>query len=46
MLCLKPHFRSSEEVTALISAAGFKVDLTEPTAVNREETWFICRPAM
>jgi len=46
MLCLKPHFRSSEEVTALISAAGFKVDLTEPTAVNREETWFICRPAL
>jgi len=45
-LCRKPHFRSREELTALISAAGFKVDLTEPTAVNREETWFICRPAL
>jgi predicted exporter/2-polyprenyl-3-methyl-5-hydroxy-6-metoxy-1,4-benzoquinol methylase len=46
MLRRKPHFRSSEEVTALISAAGLKVDLIEPTAVNREETWFICRPAL
>jgi predicted exporter/SAM-dependent methyltransferase len=46
MLRFKPHFRSSEEVTALISAAGFNVDLTEPTAANREETWFICRPAL
>jgi len=46
MLSLRPYFRSSEEVMALISEAGFRVELTEPTAVGREETWFICRPAI
>jgi predicted exporter/SAM-dependent methyltransferase len=46
MLNLKPHFRSSEEVMALISEAGFRVELKEPTAVGREETWFICQRAM
>ena len=46
MLKLEPHFRSSEEVMALISEAGFRVELTEPTAVNREETWFVCRRAI
>jgi cyclopropane fatty-acyl-phospholipid synthase-like methyltransferase len=43
---LTSHFRSSEEVMALISGAGFRVELTEPTAVDREETWFICRRAI
>jgi SAM-dependent methyltransferase len=43
MLHLTPHFRSSEKVTDLISEAGFMVELKEPTALNREETWFICR---
>jgi len=42
-LHLTPHFRSSEEVTALLSEAGFMVELKEPTALGREETWFICR---
>jgi predicted exporter/SAM-dependent methyltransferase len=46
MLNLKPHFRSSEEVMALISEAGFRVELKERTAVGREETWFICQRAM
>jgi ubiquinone/menaquinone biosynthesis C-methylase UbiE len=46
MLNLTPHFRSSEEVMALISEAGFMVELKEPTAVDREETWFICRRAI
>jgi SAM-dependent methyltransferase len=41
-----PHFRSSEEVMALLSKAGFMVELTEPTAAGREETWFICRRAI
>ncbi len=45
-LHLTSHFRSSEEVMALISGAGFRVELTEPTAVDREETWFICRRAI
>jgi hypothetical protein len=44
-LHLTPHFRSSEEVTALLSEAGFMVELKEPTALSREETWFICRRA-
>ena len=43
MLHLTPHFRSSEEVAALLTGAGFMVELKEPTALNREETWFICR---
>jgi hypothetical protein len=44
-LHLTPHFRSSEEVTALLSEAGFMVKLKEPTALGREETWFICQRA-
>jgi predicted exporter/SAM-dependent methyltransferase len=44
-LHLTPHFRSSEEVTALLSETGFMVELKEPTAMDREETWFICRRA-
>ncbi len=43
MLHLTPHFRSSEEVATLLSEAGFEVELKEPTALDREETWFICR---
>jgi len=42
-LHLNPYFRSIEEVTGLLSEAGFTVELKEPTALNREETWFICR---
>jgi SAM-dependent methyltransferase len=42
-LHLTPHFRSGEEVTTLLTGAGFMVELKEPTALNREETWFICR---
>ena len=45
-LHLTSHFRSSEEVTTLLSEAGFMVELKEPTALDREETWFICRRAM
>jgi predicted exporter/precorrin-6B methylase 2 len=41
-LDVTPHFRSSEEVTALLSETGFTVELKEPTALDREETWFIC----
>jgi SAM-dependent methyltransferase len=44
-LSLTSHFRSSEEVTTLLSEAGFMVELEEPTAFDREETWFICRRA-
>jgi predicted exporter/SAM-dependent methyltransferase len=44
-LHLTSHFRSSEEVTRLLSEAGFMVEIEEPTALDREETWFICRRA-
>jgi predicted exporter/ubiquinone/menaquinone biosynthesis C-methylase UbiE len=44
-LSLTPHFRSSEEMTALLTETGFIVELQEPTAMDREETWFICRRA-
>ena len=44
-LHLTSHFRSSEEVTTLLSEAGFMVELKEPTALDREETWFICERA-
>ncbi|MGZ3570000.1 MAG: hypothetical protein ACXU9W_14555, partial [Thermodesulfobacteriota bacterium] len=46
ILSLIPHFRSSEEVMVLLSEAGFRVELAEPTAAGREETWFICRRAI
>jgi len=42
-LRLTPHFRSGEEVTALLTGAGFMVELKEPTALTREETWFVCQ---
>ena len=45
-LDVTPHFRSSEEVTALLSGAGFVVELKEATALDREETWFICERTM
>jgi hypothetical protein len=44
-LHLTSYFRSSEEVTVLLSEAGFMVEFKEPTALDREETWFICRRA-
>jgi predicted exporter/SAM-dependent methyltransferase len=44
-LHLTSHFRSAEEVTALLSSVGFAVELTEQAAPDREETWFICRRA-
>ena len=40
-----PYFRSSEELAAFLSETGFMVEIEEPTALNREETWFICRRA-
>ncbi len=42
-LHLTPHFRSVDQVAGRLSEAGFAVELKEPTALNREETWFICR---
>ena len=44
-LHLTSHFRTSEEVTALLSEANFMVEIEEPNALDREETWFICRRA-
>ena len=38
---LRPYFRSEDEITKALNRAGFKVNLVEPTAPGREETWFI-----
>jgi SAM-dependent methyltransferase len=37
----KPFWRSRERVVEILGNAGFKLDLVEPTAAGREETWFI-----
>lgn len=37
----KPYWRSKEKVLEILEYAGFKVELVEPTAPGREETWFI-----
>jgi len=36
-----PRWRSKERVIEMLGTAGFKVELVEPTAQGREETWFI-----
>jgi threonine dehydrogenase-like Zn-dependent dehydrogenase len=41
LLRQRPHYRSTAEVTAALTHAGFIVSLVEPTAPGREETWFI-----
>jgi hypothetical protein len=38
---LSPHYRTREAVVAAMVAAGLRVVLVEPTAREREETWFI-----
>jgi SAM-dependent methyltransferase len=37
----KPYWRSKEKVLDMLGNAGFTVELVEPTAPGREETWFI-----
>ncbi len=37
----KPCWRSKEKVLDILENTGFKVELVEPTAHGREETWFI-----
>jgi len=36
-----PVFRTVEQMASIVSAAGFKIEVIEPTAPGREETWFI-----
>ena len=38
---VNPCWRSKEKVIEILGNAGFKVELVEPTADRREETWFI-----
>ena len=38
---LKPWYRSVAELTGFMTKAGFGLELVEPTAEGREETWFI-----
>jgi SAM-dependent methyltransferase len=42
---LVPHYRQREATVKAMLAAGLRVDLVEPTAPGREETWFIARVA-
>ncbi len=35
------HFRHPEQITRILEEANFKVELVEPTAPGREETWFV-----
>jgi hypothetical protein len=42
---LVPHYRGREETVKALLAAGLRVELVEPTAPGREETWFIARVA-
>jgi predicted exporter/SAM-dependent methyltransferase len=37
----RPNFRTEEEIIEALNREGFKVELVEPTAPGREETWFI-----
>jgi hypothetical protein len=34
-------FRDLDSLRAAVQAAGFEVELTEPTAPDREETWIV-----
>ena len=38
---VKYYFRRAEPLVRLLENAGFKVELVEPTASGREETWLI-----
>jgi len=38
---VKPCWRSRERIIEILGDAGFHVELVEPTAQGREETWFI-----
>jgi hypothetical protein len=38
---VKYYFRTVEPLLRFLKDAGFKVELVEPTARGREETWFI-----
>jgi S-adenosylmethionine:diacylglycerol 3-amino-3-carboxypropyl transferase len=40
---LTPHFRTKDEMINAMTSAGFEIELTERTAVGREEIWFIGR---
>jgi predicted exporter/SAM-dependent methyltransferase len=35
------YFRSTDQCVQILKDSGFKVELVEPTAPRREETWFI-----
>ncbi len=43
MAGLTPHFRTKDEIISAMTSAGFEIEMTERTAVGREEIWFIGR---
>lgn len=38
---LSPHYRTREDLTAMIRTAGFQIETVEPAAPRSEEWWFI-----
>lgn len=38
----KPYFRSQDEIKRMLNDAGFDLQICEPCAPGREETWFVC----
>ena len=40
---ISSYFRSESQIRFIISGAGFELTCVEPTALHREETWFIAR---
>jgi len=40
---LTPFFRSAEHMREILKQSGYRVELCEPTAPGKEETWFIAR---
>ncbi len=41
MLKINAYFRTADKLKKLVTSAGFKIKLIEPTKENREETWII-----
>jgi hypothetical protein len=38
------HFRSAAEVAHALTQAGFRINLTEPSSLDKELYWFIAEP--
>ena len=39
------HYRTAGEIARAIKQAGFSVSIKDSSNKNREEKWFVCKPA-